>query len=120
MTSGSAISQYKATPILLSSNLRKSIIFYSDGLGFAVYKEEDGLRAKRGDLDVKIIPSADWDVTSNLSVIFRVEDAGRLYAEFLDRAVQGISSLGHNCCNKLQFTLMDPDGSTLIFVESEI
>lgn len=111
-------SSYKAVPILFSSNLRRSSMFYSDGLGFAVYRESDGLRARRTELDLKITPMTDAELMSNLSVVFRIDDIRKLHDEFYGRSLPDLGHVRQGICGKSQFSLTDPDGNSLYFIEA--
>lgn len=112
--------QVLAVPVLYSADLRRSSVFYSDALGFAVYKEADGLRARRDEMDLKIAKSTDPVLTSNLGVVLRARDIRRLHNEFDDRVLYNLSSLNRSSSGKLQFTLSDPDGNSLYFVEDTL
>lgn len=106
-----------AIPVLFSTDLRSSSVFYSDGLGFAVYKEADGLRIRRCELDLKVTHTSETAPLTNLSVVFRVNKIRKLHSEYVDRALPNLGQLKLGACGKLQFSLSDPDGNSLYFVE---
>ena len=110
-------SPYLAIPVLLSTDLRRSSAYYSDALGFAVHKEADGLRVRRDDIDLKITRSSDATLSSNLSVVFRVKDLKQLHREFNQRSLPRLGKLKEGGCGQTQFSLRDPDGNSLYFVE---
>ncbi|MES0879518.1 VOC family protein [Roseibium sp. SCP14] len=110
-------SRHHAIPVLFSSDLRSSSVFYSDGLGFAVYKETDGLRIRRSELELKVTHTRDTAPLANLSVVFRVQKIRKLHSEYADRDLPNLGQLKLGVCGKLQFSLSDPDGNSLYFVE---
>ncbi|MCV0429916.1 MAG: hypothetical protein K5905_31160, partial [Roseibium sp.] len=104
-------------PILRSRDLRRSAVCYGDLLGFAVFREADCLRIRCSDLDVKLVHTNDCDIISNLSVVFRTGKIRKLHCEFIERALPNLGNLKLNTRGKLQFSLSDPDGNNLYFVE---
>lgn len=109
--------RYLALPVLLSTDLRRSSAYYSDGLGFAVHKEEDGLRVRGAEIDLKLTPCRDGSLNSNLSVVFRVKDLKKLHLEFRQRSLPKLGKLKQGLFGQTQFSLTDPDGNSLYFVE---
>ena len=112
-------SRYLALPVLLSSDLRRSSAYYSDSLGFAVHKEADGLRVRTDEIDLKIAQSGDTALNSNLSVVFRVKDLKKLHREFHKKALPKLGKLKEGLFGQTQFSLTDPDGNSLYFVEAQ-
>ncbi|MBN9671737.1 VOC family protein [Roseibium aggregatum] len=109
---------YAAIPVLFSSDLRLTTMFYSDGLGFAVHRESDGLRIRRDELDLKVAPMTDAGLLSNLSVVFRVNEIEKLHKEFSGRSLPNLSKIRQGICGKRQFSMTDPDKNSLYFVEA--
>ncbi|WP_162009400.1 VOC family protein [Labrenzia sp. CE80] len=107
-----------AVPVLFSADLRRTSMFYSDALGFAVYRESDGLRVRRSQLDLKITLMTNADLMANLSVVFRVDEIGKLHEEYRGRSLPNLGQVKHGICGKPQFSLTDPDGNSLYFVET--
>ena len=109
--------QARTVPVLRSRDLRRSSVFYRDHLGFAVFKEVDGLRVRSSNFDIKLIQGSDAGGVSNMNVVFRVGKIRKLHDEYRDRALPRLSNLKQSTCGKLKFSLLDPDGNSLHFVE---
>lgn len=112
--------RYAAIPILFSSDFSRSCRFYSDGLGCAVHKDAGDLWVRGPNLDLKICRCSDPFLMSNLSIVCHTPDVGRLYQTCLKKPELPVTKLKLHPCGKLQFSLTDPDGNTLYFVEDVI
>ncbi|WP_395172708.1 MULTISPECIES: VOC family protein [Roseibium] len=120
MTISPQCGRYAAIPILFSSDFCRSCRFYSDGLECAVHRDAGNLWVRGGGLDLKICRCSDPFLTSNLSVVCHTKDVARLYQKYLTKRYLPVTKLKLHPCGKLQFSLTDPDGNTLYFVEGVV
>ena len=108
------------TSILFSSDLRRSSIFYRDVLGFRVNEEEDGLRVRHSDLELKVCPTSDPDLTSSVGVIIHFDGVRDLHSRLRQRDPPQLSIPIRDATSQMRFSLRDPDGNTLYFVEKSV
>lgn len=105
------------TAILFSSNSRRSLAFYKDVLGFSVDQEEDGLRVRLADLELKVFPTDDPVLTSNVGVVFHFEGVRDLHKRLRKRDLRVRGIQNEDASGQMRFFVRDPDGNTLHFVE---
>ena len=117
---GAKNSRPQMTSILFSSDLRRSSMFYKDVLGFCVHEEEDGLRVRHSDLELKVYPTNDPVLTSNVGVIVHFERVQDLHSRLDQRDLPELSVLIHDATCQMRFCLRDPDGNTLCFVDKSV
>ncbi len=119
-----------AAPILLVSDMEKSLAYYQQSLGFVDGETLQGdppefallrrgrvhIMLARAPADAVITPN--WRIREKTSSVYIwVDDARAIYQEFLDRGVPIDYSLyeaPHGC---LEFGVSDPDGHDISFGE---
>ena len=111
--------EYQASimPILFSADQERSSEYYADRLGFLVRDEDDGLCIRYAEFAFRVLPAADADLASNIGAVFHVARVNRLYRRFLRQRVPALSDLRRSTLRPARFSLRDPDGNTLYFVD---
>jgi uncharacterized glyoxalase superfamily protein PhnB len=109
------------SPILLVTDLERSLAWWQESVGFDVEKLDENFGAARRD-DLVILmarspqPSVYWQVVENMwNVYIRVEDVDAFCAEVQERGAE----LDYSLCNQpwgmREFGLQDPDGHDIGF-----
>jgi uncharacterized glyoxalase superfamily protein PhnB len=110
------------SPVLLSSDLDRSIAYYTDKLGFVCeYSSEGFAIVERDDVSIflalttaEIVPH--WqNVEMMWNVYVRVEDVDAIYAEVQERGCGIDYSLYDAPHGMREFGVQDPDGHDIAF-----
>ena len=106
------------SPLLLVSDLERSVEFYTEKLSFSVeFRYEDfyaGIIKDGHSLHLKCgVPQRKEE---DLEVTFSVDNIERLYEEVLSKSVNVVQPLRKMPYGK-EFYLADPDGNRMAFVE---
>src|SRR5262249_22136940 len=110
------------SPVLLSSDLDRSIAYYTDKLGFVCeYSDENFAIVERDDVSIflalttaEIVPH--WQHVENMwNVYIRVEDVDAIYAELQKRSCGIDYSLYDAPHGMREFGVQDPDGHDIAF-----
>ncbi len=114
------------SPVLLVSDLDRSVAFYRDRLGFeatlhgeppdfAVVKRDEAIvLLSLAPPDAKLVPN--WHVVGNMwNVYVRVDDADAIYAEVQERGCEIDYSIANKLHGFREFGVTDPDGYDVAF-----
>ena len=114
----------QAAPVLLSSDLARTAVWYRDALGwdFAFFGDppnfgiasREGQRVMYARSAAPVVPN--WQVVENVwNVYIRVDDVDAWHAELVGRGVE----LDYGLCNQpwgmREFGVQDPDGHDIAF-----
>ncbi len=110
---------YKASvmPILFSADLERASDYYADRLGFLVRDEDGGLYVRYAEFAFRVLPAEETDLVSNIGAVFHVARVNRLHRRFLRQRVPDLGCLRRSAVLPARFSLRDPDGNTLYFVD---
>lgn len=105
-------------PLLPASDLRRTCVFYSALPGVAVYKDLDGLRVRGCGLDLKLLRTGTEAQRPALDIVVRVKNLEKLHRACQHRGLPAPGRLQHCGNDGLRFSLSDPDGNKLHFVQA--
>jgi catechol 2,3-dioxygenase-like lactoylglutathione lyase family enzyme len=110
------------SPILLSSDIERSIAYFTDGLGFECERygdlfaiaQRDGVSIFLAKTESPIVPH--WQHVENMwNAYVRVDDVDALYAEVQERGTPIDYSLYNAPHGMREFGVQDPDGQDIAF-----
>ena len=107
----------RTIPILPSLSIDETQAFYVEQLGFAstVYKEQDYLIVRRGEMEIHFWLTDDKRIPDNTSCYIRGGQVAALYDEYKARAVPKLTEFTVRRWNMKEFYVVDPHGNLLRF-----
>lgn len=105
----------RCIPILASLDLAESLAFYGDHLGFAGERWGDYAILRRDAMEIHFWLARDRIHPEHTSCYVRGGQVPALHAEFIARAVPGLSPFEVKPWGMKEFHLIDPHGNLLRF-----
>jgi len=106
-----------AGPVVFSSDLGRSASFYRSLPGFQVKVGQAYLEVKSSVASLQVLPTLDPDLLTGMAVSLPVCNIRDLYRSCGDHAVAGLGALQDDAAGAPRFSVSDPDGNSLYFIE---
>ena len=103
--------------VLFTSDLDRSRFFYGNILGFRILPELDCLKIRMSGCELVIFPTQEEDLPSDLGAILQLANIREMHYMLFKRRIEAVGELTPNPLGLMHFTLSDPDGNALYFVE---
>lgn len=109
--------EMRAFPVLPSLNIAETRAFYEKQLAFTniVHEHASYLIIARDNLEIHFWRTDDASICKSSSVYIRGGGIDRLYREFADRNIRGLSRFEEKEWGMKEFYLIDPHGNLLRF-----
>ena len=105
------------TAVVFSSNLDRSRHFYGDVLGFRVRQQSDSLQVGQFLPDLSIYLTADPDLLEDVGALMRVTNIREFHDRLDASETPELGELQETSTGQAQFSVSDPDGNCLYFLE---
>jgi catechol 2,3-dioxygenase-like lactoylglutathione lyase family enzyme len=109
----------RAIPLLPAPNVRDSVDFYGESLGFEeVFVDDDYASVRRGGVEIHLWQCDDRYIAENTSCRIEVDGIETLYAEYQTAGVihpTGALEMKSTGCR--EFSAVDDSGNLLVFAE---
>jgi hypothetical protein len=107
----------RTIPVLASLDIEETHAFYTKQLGFpeTVYKEQNYLIVRRGEMELHFWLTDDKRYPENTSCYIRGGQVVALYDEYKAREVPKLSEFTVRAWNMKEFYVIDPHGNLLRF-----
>lgn len=109
----------RAIPLFPAQNVRDTVAFYRDRLGFEeVFGDDDYASVRRGAVEIHFWQCDDRYIAENTSCRFEVEGIETLYAEYRSAGVvHPTGDLELKASGFQEFSALDDSGNMLVFAQ---